>query len=200
MQLPSIYVGMGRDETKKLFEQRGDAMKRAGADFSDTERIRNILVAHKLGFTTDDDEPIAQGSVFKSHDAHSAPWESNNITYSAIRVDAEIRLLTVYPGGGKDEIRCGLAVASLKAGTAFTALSYCWGSQESRGEILIDERKVSVTKSLEVALRHARDQLKEVVLWVDAISINQSNLSEKSSQVQMMGRVYANGKSPCNTF
>lgn len=45
--------------------------------------------------------------------------------------------------------------------------------------------------NLESALRHLRLRHENgLVLWIDALSINQSNLEERTHQVEMMGRIY----------
>jgi hypothetical protein len=205
MKSPSSLVGMGQEEAEELFEQERDATKRiAGAQLSDTERIRNTLLANKRGFMKETKELLAQGLVLKESvmtDEHSEPSNSismdPNSTYSALNQNKrEIRLLTLLCSGGfEDDIRCKLDVVSLDETLTYTALSYCWGNQNERREILVNEKTVSVTKSLEIALRYARKDLQDMVLWVDAICINQENLKEKSYQVGMMGSIYATGKS-----
>ena len=204
MKSPSSMVGMGQEEAEELFEQERDARKRIpGAELSDIERIRNTLVANKRGFMKEAKELLAQGLVLKESvmtDEHSEPSNSinmdSNSTYSALNQSKrEIRLLTLLCSDGfEDEIRCKLDVVSLDETLTYTALSYCWGNQSEQREILVNEKRVSVTKSLEIALRYARKDLQDMVLWVDAICINQEDLKEKSYQVGMMGSIYATGK------
>jgi hypothetical protein len=190
MKSPSSLVGMGQEAAEELFEQRRDATKRIpGAKLSDTERIRDTLIANKRGFMKEAKELLAQGLVLKESvmtDEHSEPSNSinmgSNITYSALnQIKREIRLLTLLCSGDfEDEIRCKLEVVSLDKTMTYTALSYCWGNQSEQREIFVDEKRVAVTKSLEIALRYARKDQEDVVLWVDAICINQENLKEKS--------------------
>jgi hypothetical protein len=205
MKSPSSLVGMGQEEAEELFEQERDAIKRIpGAELSDIERIRNTLLANKSGFMKEAKELLAQGLVLKEPvmtDEHSEPSKSinmdSNSIYSALNQSKrEIRLLTLLRSDGfEDEIRCKLDVASLDEKLTYTALSYCWGNQSEQREIHVNDRRVSVTKSLEIALRYARKDLQDMVLWVDAICINQEDLKEKSYQVGMMGSIYATGKS-----
>jgi hypothetical protein len=55
-----------------------------------------------------------------------------------------------------------------------------------------------VTVNLEGALRHLRELHKAdrhgFVLWIDALCINQKDVKERTSQVQMMGKIYARGE------
>jgi hypothetical protein len=58
--------------------------------------------------------------------------------------------------------------------------------------------EVQVTANLDVALRHfrgaegeLRDKRPQMRWWIDAICINQSDLEERSQQVQLMGDIYS---------
>jgi Heterokaryon incompatibility protein (HET) len=60
-------------------------------------------------------------------------------------------------------------------------------------EIIVDGRPVIVGKNLEKALRTLREipEVKNGVrVWVDALCINQSNISEKNVEVKRMGDIY----------
>jgi hypothetical protein len=204
MKSLSSFEGMGQEEVEELFEQQRDATKRIpGAQLSDTERIRNKLLANKRGFMKEAKELFAQELVLKDsveNDEQSEPLKTinmgTNIAYSALNRDKrEIRLLTLCSGSFEDEIRCKLGIVSLDETPTYTALSYCWGNQSEQSEVFVDEKKVAVTKSLEIALRYAREDNQDLALWVDAICINQENLKEKSYQVGMMGSIYTAGKS-----
>jgi hypothetical protein len=56
--------------------------------------------------------------------------------------------------------------------------------------IYIDEHEVSIGRNLYSALLYLRQPQKERVLWIDAICINQEDIQERNSQVQMMKRIY----------
>jgi Heterokaryon incompatibility protein (HET) len=115
--------------------------------------------------------------------------------YSALRLDKrDIRILAVSSGPFNDEIQCKLHSVSLDNNQYYTALSYCWGDATQRGYISVNGQKIFVTKSLELALRYMRHIEDNVVVWADAICINQDDPIEKSFQVTMMGDIYAKGK------
>jgi Heterokaryon incompatibility protein (HET) len=115
--------------------------------------------------------------------------------YSALHPEKrDIRILTVSSGVFNDEIQCKLHSVSLDDNPSYTALSYCWGDANQRGYIRLNGQKVSVAKSLELALRYMRHIEVNVVVWADAICINQDDTIEKSFQVTMMGDIYAKGK------
>ncbi|KAH8896343.1 HET-domain-containing protein, partial [Thozetella sp. PMI_491] len=103
----------------------------------------------------------------------------------------QIRLVRLDPQStAVAEIRCRLLTVSLENPPAYQALSYVWGDSRNRQIIYIDGICLPVTLNLAAALQRLRHPHEEVVLWIDAICIDQSNLSERSSQVKMMGEIY----------
>ncbi|KAK6441997.1 hypothetical protein LTR95_001761 [Oleoguttula sp. CCFEE 5521] len=54
----------------------------------------------------------------------------------------------------------------------------------------IGTQPAKITASLDVALGHLRDLDHSIVLWIDQVCIDQSNLSEKESQIRLMGLIY----------
>lgn len=90
-----------------------------------------------------------------------------------------------------DIITCHLRTVSLRDKPEYEALSYVWGGSSDNRQILLDGNELSVTNSLFEALAHLRDVKKERILWVDALCINQKDDIEKSIQVMMMDRIYA---------
>jgi hypothetical protein len=118
--------------------------------------------------------------------------------YSALSAEhCEIRLLTLAPGGREEAIQCHLSVATLTDQPSYTALSYVWGSPvasvDASPEILLDGHHFPVTSNLHAALQHLRpsDGHDSIALWVDAVSINQSDVEERNQQVAMMRNIYA---------
>jgi hypothetical protein len=126
----------------------------------------------------------------------STPFNSDlEKIYSTLSAEVnEIRHLTVFLGSFEDQIQCALDPVSLNVNPSYFALSYCWGDAKARTEIKVNGQQVSVTKSLECALRYLRKVDEDVVIWADAICINQQDTAEKSAQVSMMGDIYAKGK------
>ena len=73
----------------------------------------------------------------------------------------------------------------------YEALSYTWGNPEEPLSILVNKTEVPVTRNLHVALEHLRGETSGVVLWVDALCINQTDDVKKSEQVNFMREIYA---------
>ncbi|KAK3381710.1 heterokaryon incompatibility protein-domain-containing protein [Podospora didyma] len=113
-------------------------------------------------------------------------------------VQSEIRLLHVFPSTEEDDpIRCTLSVHILTPTLEFTALSYEWGrpfkpTEEHPAPTLeVNDLAVPVQPNLYHALRHLRENEAEgLVIWVDAICINQKNDEEKAQQVGLMAELY----------
>ncbi|XP_014555305.1 hypothetical protein COCVIDRAFT_102674 [Bipolaris victoriae FI3] len=103
----------------------------------------------------------------------------------------EIRVLWLQPGRWADPIVCELSSAEIKF-ARYRALSYVWGSQLHKRSVRLNGRSYPVTLNLESALRHLRAKYNRgLVLWVDALCIDQANGEERTHQVQLMGRIYA---------
>lgn len=73
----------------------------------------------------------------------------------------------------------------------YTALSYTWGNPLATTPILVNGVETEVTLNLEAALRHIRKPEYDVILWVDALCINQNDVAEKNHQVEMMREIFA---------
>lgn len=115
-------------------------------------------------------------------------------TYSKLDLNQHSFRLVTLKSGKDPLIRCTLFDAVFDEGhetVSYEALSYTWG--ESRGLHRIEVNtfsSISVTDNLFGALQHLRYPLQDRVLWIDAICIDQSNVSERGHQVQQMGSIY----------
>jgi len=104
-----------------------------------------------------------------------------------------VRLLRLLKGDD-DSIKCQLfeqKLASLEHIKDYAALSYTWGSTSRPCDIMINERKTTVTKNVYLALQDLRSREKDQVLWIDALCIDQNNDEERGQQVQQMGSIYS---------
>ena len=107
----------------------------------------------------------------------------------------DIRVLSLLPGLFDDPLRCQLTVKSFEQQPTYDALSYMWGNPSDIRLITVDnDQAFPVTVSLDNALRHIRLQNKIRNLWVDAVSINQSDIKERSSQVPLMKEIYSRAR------
>ena len=102
----------------------------------------------------------------------------------------QIRLLEIQQGVFSDEILCSLSTAVLAEKPQYDALSYVWGENHAKKPIIVDGIPVRVTENLDAAIRHLRRLDKSMLIWIDALCINQENTPERNCQVAMMGDIY----------
>jgi hypothetical protein len=87
-------------------------------------------------------------------------------------------------------VRCELLPRPMKDVDPYVALSYTWRDPRLRRSVMIGEKVYNVTENLAIALEHLQEE-KTLILWIDAICIDQSNEHEKSIQVQRMGEIFS---------
>lgn len=90
-----------------------------------------------------------------------------------------------------EDIRCTFTLASLQDNVGYEALSYVWGTTEAAASILVHGSRFLVTNHLKSILEHLRYEDRERVLWIDALCIDQSDVSERSQQVSEMHEIYS---------
>lgn len=104
---------------------------------------------------------------------------------------SEIRLLQLHPAPSEEvPIECTLQKVSLDSAPAYRALSYTWGTEIAQFQIRIGGIQQSITKNLDEALRHFRLIDSAVIIYVDALCIDQTSVFEKNVQVPLMRRIY----------
>jgi Heterokaryon incompatibility protein (HET) len=108
----------------------------------------------------------------------------------------EIRTLSLLPGQPEELIRCHLETVSLSdKNPKFTALSYVWGNALQTRPIDVDGNVFQATANLVSALQHIRKADVTEVLWVDAVCINQQDVTERNQQVRLMRTIYSTADS-----
>ena len=114
--------------------------------------------------------------------------------YQALHDSNNIRVIELLPAIDRNKpIIINLRESSSESPFKYEALSYTWDDQKPTRDITCNEARLQVTENVFQALRQLRISRKpqKRVLWIDAICINQNDQAEKTSQVSMMGKVYA---------
>lgn len=111
----------------------------------------------------------------------------------------QIRLVAVLPGEDSDPVRCEILHVYLDDSPIFEAISYSWALEngddsKSRMIQLENGAVVHVSVNCEAALRQLRSSSEKRLLWIDAICINQTNVSERNHQVGLMDRIFSSAQ------
>jgi hypothetical protein len=113
------------------------------------------------------------------------------------RPQEQLRLFKLLPGSFdqplKGEIQMHL-VENAKD-LRYIALSYTWNTENpNQKSMKLGEKEVLIQDNLSRALKAMRKENKAILMWIDALCIDQSNLHELSAQVGIMSSIYANAK------
>jgi hypothetical protein len=117
--------------------------------------------------------------------------------YEKLTEPDALRLVLLLPSEDlQSPLRCDLINTTLSVCENdlldhYTALSYVWGDPSHRVSIKVADETLSITVSLDAALRHLRDSSRTRRIWADAICINQNDFEERNQQVRQMASVYA---------
>ncbi|KAJ4993175.1 hypothetical protein SVAN01_01150 [Stagonosporopsis vannaccii] len=105
----------------------------------------------------------------------------------------EIRIICVMPAAGSAApILMHVAHCPIKCEVTFIALSYCWGTDVAQEKVTLNGQIMFIRKSLADAIRFFRAKNAIIPLWIDAMSINQQDITERSRQIKRMGQIYHN--------
>jgi hypothetical protein len=114
-----------------------------------------------------------------------------------------IRLAYIEVGSPDEAVRIKLERHELAAPSTphYVALSYAWGDDKVKKDVLCNNEIIQVAENLYGALRRLRSiaDVNETSsssnlkgpFWIDAICIDQSNTKEKTSQVRLMKGIYS---------
>ncbi|KAH8725257.1 heterokaryon incompatibility protein-domain-containing protein, partial [Phaeosphaeriaceae sp. PMI808] len=98
------------------------------------------------------------------------------------------KLLPAEPGA---PIQCILIHEQIsKQVGSYCALSYTWGKPTEQRWIRLNGKPFHVWPNLFSALKAIRRSDTELLIWIDAVCINQLDESEKKHQLSLMGNVY----------
>ncbi|CAN9155008.1 unnamed protein product [Alternaria alternata] len=99
----------------------------------------------------------------------------------------QIRLLKLRNSSEHTMDYC-LITFDFESAPSYVALSYTWGDECPTGSVSIDGKELEIRMNL---LNFLRTYETDDYLWIDQISIDQSNSEERSHQVKMMWKIYS---------
>jgi hypothetical protein len=127
---------------------------------------------------------------------HLSTVQSGQYTYEPLdNSDFSTRLISLAPAADfSSDIHCKVYQVPLDSNPEYEAVAYAWGDPNIFETIFLDGFLFSVTVNLVSASRHLRLKDEARVLWVDALSIDQSNFQERGQQVSFMAKIYSMAK------
>ncbi|KAI0174664.1 heterokaryon incompatibility protein-domain-containing protein [Pestalotiopsis sp. NC0098] len=115
-----------------------------------------------------------------------------------IKQPSDIRILRVLPGSFDDDVECEIQTEDLSKDIDYEAISYTWADETGDAShcrtISVSGQPFKITRNCEMALKRVRRQYSTRNIWVDAICINQDDVSERGHQVGLMPRIYSGAK------
>ncbi|KAK8110730.1 heterokaryon incompatibility protein-domain-containing protein [Apiospora kogelbergensis] len=102
----------------------------------------------------------------------------------------KIRIVNLLPGEFGDPIECILEHIDMEDTKDYEAISYCWGESSITKPILLESKPYPVTTNLFDGLQRLRRSEGPRKLWIDSLCINQSDVAERSREIQKMWSIY----------
>jgi hypothetical protein len=107
----------------------------------------------------------------------------------------EMRVLELLPDlSASSPINVRLSKAFVAHPPKYQALSYVWGDSSEKVPILVDGKVFQIRKNLFAALKRLRPRNSSLLLWIDAICIDQENVRERNFQIQLMNQIYSHAE------
>ncbi|KAK4203932.1 heterokaryon incompatibility protein-domain-containing protein [Triangularia verruculosa] len=152
------------------------------------------------------------GTLSSSHQPPTHVYKYSPLTQKCQPDRYTIRLLHLLPADDDNApLRCRLVEKgyndhwSHQVHPEYHALSYTWGEpifpevldvlSNNVGTLSRSVGVIYITKNLQSALKHLRQKDGPMLLWVDAICINQADVTERNSQVSNMPKIYKKASS-----
>jgi hypothetical protein len=129
-----------------------------------------------------------------AYPAHELTSSTIRYSYTPLKGPKSLRLLCFTPTTDKsDYIYCTIEEFDRRSAQCpeYTALSYAWGDVNTIVPITLNGHQSLVTKNLHEALLHLRRVRPKILVWIDALSINQADDSERGHQVSQMRAIYS---------
>lgn len=111
--------------------------------------------------------------------------------YTSLPGQGWFRLLIIGPAEASQVISCRLEHHEIDSCPSYEAISYTWGDEKSTKSMLVNCKLFHLRPNLFSALKAMRNVKSPRTIWVDAISINQDDISERNDQVRQMNDIYS---------
>jgi hypothetical protein len=122
--------------------------------------------------------------------SNSDQWPNYHGYKPLDRTRREIRLLRISCENEGAVLSCELMHRSLEDEPQYNALSYYWGAAGNLATMLVDGVEVTIRETLHCFLQRLGSRFGPILIWLDAICINQSDIFERNWQVSLMQEIY----------
>lgn len=123
-------------------------------------------------------------------------YELEPFTYAPLdHLRASLRLIRILETNSPEGyVQCEVRHATIE--DSYICLSYVWGDEEPGHIIVLDNKYFRIRSNLHsfLVMTKRKRRLLESWLWVDALSINQTNVEERNHQVQQMGLIFSGAR------
>ncbi|EWC45155.1 hypothetical protein DRE_06043 [Drechslerella stenobrocha 248] len=126
--------------------------------------------------------------------AESQTFPEEQYTFQRLPRDKDFRIFELAPGEEGSPISCQLHIVQWDHPREYEAISYAWGDASLKDPIIVDGKRLDITRSLHMAIGHLRYKDRPRFLWADVICIDQSHNHEKGKQIGQMKKIYENSQ------
>lgn len=121
--------------------------------------------------------------------------------YQSLQHDGKyIRLLMLQKGATPKNLQYTMQHVELHRSTKYVAVSYSWGAPvpaTALKRISIHGEAVLVRPTLYRFLKNMANQQPLMSMWIDCLSIDQTNVNERNHQISIMGDIYRTAEDVC---
>jgi len=171
----SPYHASFKDTVSAIFLHNSPELARSGKGRVSVYSTSSLNFITTAPTTTSRPGPVKEDGLF---------------SYRPLRNHREIRLLELFPGDEDAPLQGTIHHASVDSPGKYWAISYVWGAAPKPFYFQTPEGKIPLTVSLHSALQSARDKEHSILLWADAICIDQDKKLEKSIQIRLMRTIF----------
>jgi hypothetical protein len=115
---------------------------------------------------------------------------AREVVYRELQGADDFRLIKVSPKNVQG-LECKIVYSSLCHRPDYIAISYAWGDGFDKRQITLEGvERVSVNANLYDALMAVREPDYAILVWIDGLSIDQENKTERAKQVRLMDKIY----------
>ena len=102
-----------------------------------------------------------------------------------------VRLFILFPGKAKEQLRGMICTLPFSEAGSYKTLSYTWGpAAQALHKVVTPEGYITIRESLHSALVRLRPEKDTMVVWIDAICINQADKKEKAKQIRLLPEIF----------